>query len=102
MLRRRVVEVPDGDNFCVDEPINGIAEIRIAGVDAPERKRGRMATGEPGSWITTKILRRLIYGKIVELNIIKRSYDRWLADVFLNGRNLADILKRTSGTTDKF
>jgi len=92
-----VVKVPDGDTFYVSPPINGEDRIRIDDIKAPERKRGRYQRGEPGSLITTKILRKLIFGKMVDIDIVcKDIYGRWVAHVFLNGKNIATILKRRS------
>lgn len=86
----RVTWVIDGDTFRVATG----ERIRIAGIDAPETRRdqakcpaelalGRMATRQAIG---------LLKGRAVTIERVGRSYDRTVARVRLDGRDLAEVL----------
>lgn len=85
-----VTEVIDGDTFVVSQNWEWNGEsgdrVRIAGIDAPE-------IGTTGAEEAKKKLENLIKGKVVELkNLVAISYGRLVCDVYLNGRNIKELL----------
>lgn len=77
------VHVYDGDTFYL-----GTESIRLRGVDTPER-------GEPRSAMAARRLAELLRSGPV--TIVRRGldvYGRTLADVYVGGRNVADVLRR--------
>lgn len=71
----------DGDTFSY----NGI-KVRLRGIDAPE-------LGTPGGLEATQRLAALLReGAITIVPVSRDVYGRTVADVFLNGQNLADVL----------
>lgn len=84
----RVTAVVDGDTFDVSPRWQWKGQtgnrVRAAGYDAPELH-------EPGGQAGKTTLERLILGKSVELGTAHRvDRGRLVADVYLNGRNLAE------------
>lgn len=71
----------DGDTFIY----NGI-KVRVRGIDAPE-------IGTPGGFEAAQRLASLLReGSIKIVPVSRDVYGRTVADVFLNGQNLADVL----------
>ena len=59
--------------------------VRANGYNAPEE-------GQPGYQQAKDKLKKLIFGKEVELkNVIKITFGRLLCDVYIGGKNLADF-----------
>lgn len=87
-----VKRVIDGDTFEVDptwvwDKREG-NRVRIAGFDAPERRR-------PGAKAATDRLTRLIQGKRVGLGTVQRIHgNRLVCDVFVGQSNLVSLLQR--------
>ena len=94
----RLVSVYDADTFRVD--VNGwppiVGEnmpIRVLGVDAPEIRGKCALEKEQARAAKAFTLQALENGKTVELRNLKRGkYFRFLADVFIDGENLASML----------
>jgi endonuclease YncB( thermonuclease family) len=77
----RLLRPIDGDTFSY----NGI-KVRVRGIDAPE-------IGTPGGFEATQRLAALLReGSIKIVPISHDVYGRTVADVFLDGQNLADVL----------
>ncbi|MGE3151488.1 MAG: thermonuclease family protein [Nitrospiraceae bacterium] len=71
----------DGDTFAY----NG-TKVRLRGIDAPE-------TGTPGGFEAAQRLAALLReGAITIVPVSQDVYGRTVADVFLNGQNVADVL----------
>ncbi len=102
----KLISVYDGDTFRCNikewPPIIGKnISVRILGIDTPEikcsvKKKGKAecdrlkALARTAKKLTKNQLQR---AKIIELRNIQRGkYFRILADVYVDGRNLADIL----------
>ena len=80
-LDGRFLRPIDGDTFSY----NGI-KVRVRGIDAPE-------IGTPGGFEAAQRFASLLREGTIK--IVPVSYDvygRTVADVFLNGQNLADVL----------
>jgi endonuclease YncB( thermonuclease family) len=80
-FRRTVKRIIDGDTFVVSRRIGNTNKVRLANVDAPERqsKSGHTATNT---------LKGMIRGKVVSVTPVGRSYDRVVAKVTQNRRNI--------------
>lgn len=80
-IRRTVRGVIDGDTFLVNRKIGGTNRIRLANVNAPEKwsRYGGAATNA---------LRGLISGQRVSITPVGRSYDRIVAKVTQNRKNI--------------
>lgn len=82
--------VTDGDTFRLKSG----ERIRIAGIDAPEtqpgnaRCRAELARGKAA----TRAAIALLKGRRVEIERVGRSYDRTVARVRLDGRDVAALL----------
>lgn len=75
--------VHDGDTFSV-----GARRIRIRGIDAPER-------GQPGAAAAARRLAELLRHRPVVIVPVGRDvYGRLLADVYVGGRRVADLLRQ--------
>lgn len=75
------IRVVDGDTFRY-----GLQRIRIRGIDAPE-------LAEPGGMAAAKRLEELLkQGSVRMIPRGKDVYDRLVADVFVDGRNVAEML----------
>ena len=80
--------VYDGDSFEA-EGHNITIQVRLAGIDAPETgKDGRM--GQPYSLRAKAFLAEMIENRVVSLKGYgSGSYNRQLAEVFVDGKNVA-------------
>jgi endonuclease YncB( thermonuclease family) len=77
----RLLRPIDGDTFSY----NGI-KVRVRGIDAPE-------IGTPGGFEAAQRFAALLReGSIKIVPVSQDVYGRTVADVFLNGQNLADML----------
>lgn len=84
------ITVIDGDTIRI-----GMERIRLRGIDAPE-------LSEPGGWAATQRLTELLRAGSIQLIPRGRDvYDRMVADVFVNGQNVAELLKREGFTTSR-
>ena len=80
-LTGKVVGVADGDTITVLDSSNTQYKIRLAGIDAPEKKQ---AFGN----VSKQSLSDLVYGKQVDVNWDKQDrYGRTVGKVFVNGTN---------------
>ena len=86
-IERTVTRVIDGDTFEVDRAINGAMSVRLANYDAPEKD-------QPDGQKATDMLKRLIDGRTVTIKPKSTSYDRIVAEVFYNGENVTDLLRK--------
>jgi endonuclease YncB( thermonuclease family) len=86
----RVAYVIDGDTFRLESG----ERIRIAGIDAPETQprqakcRAEIARGEAA----TRNARALLNGRMVTIARVGRSYNRTVANVQLDGRDVSAVL----------
>lgn len=83
----RVVGVADGDTVTVLDGSNTQHKVRLAGIDAPEKKQ---AFGQ----VSKQHLSNLVYDKTVTIETTKRDrYQREIGKIFVNGRdaNLGQI-----------
>ena len=79
----RSIHVHDGDTFYV-----GAEVIRLRGVDTPE-------LGQPKSAAATRRLVQLLHsGPVTIVPRAEDVYGRTVADVYVGGRNVADVLRR--------
>ncbi len=77
----RHVQVVDGDTFRY-----GAERVRLRGIDTPE-------LNEPGGQEATLRLEELLHSGQVRIVPHGRDvYDRLVADVFVDGRNVAEML----------
>ena len=86
----RVAHVIDADTFRLE----GGLKIRIAGIDAAETRPGQAKCAleiERGKAATTR-LRAMIEGRRIRYSQVGRSYDRAVATVRFNGRDLGETL----------
>lgn len=80
-LYGRVVGVTDGDTVKVLDGSNQEHKIRLAGIDAPERK-------QPFGQKAKQHLSDLVYGKDVEVEWHKQDrYKRLVGKIFVRGRD---------------
>ena len=80
-LTGKVVGVADGDTITVLDSSNTQYKIRLAGIDAPEKKQ---AFGN----VSKQSLSDLVYGKQVDVDWEKQDrYGRTVGKVFVNGTN---------------
>jgi endonuclease YncB( thermonuclease family) len=94
----KVVKVYDGDTITIasklpylDSPIYRFS-VRINGIDCPEIKT-KCKDEKEIAILAKKFLENKILNKIVNLgNIQKEKYGRLLADVFLDGEKISDLL----------
>ena len=78
-----VVGAPDGDSMT----LAGGVELRLANVNAPE-------IGSPGAMEAQRYLHHLVFGRLVVFNVVARSYDRFVAEVWLNGVSINEAMRR--------
>lgn len=86
----RVAYVIDGDTFSLDTG----ERIRIAGIDAPETQQGQAkccAEIRRGQ-AATREARALLTGRMVTIERVGRSYNRTVANIRLDGRDVATML----------
>lgn len=91
--RGRVAYVIDGDTVRLD----GGERIRIAGIDAPETRVGqaRCAREIRRGKVATAVARALLEGREVTIVRVGRSYQRTVAHLLLEGRDVAgDLVRR--------
>lgn len=78
-LNGNVVAVSDGDTITVLDASNEQHKIRLAGIDAPEKK-------QPFGQASKQSLSDMVYGKKVEVEYTKRDrYGRTIGKVHVNG-----------------
>lgn len=78
-LSGRVVGVADGDTITILDNSNKQYKIRLAGIDAPEKK-------QPFGNVSKKSLSDLVYGKQVNVDYDKQDrYGRTVGKVFIDG-----------------
>lgn len=90
----RVIYVGDGDSFCVDvarknqglNPRDWV-EVRVANFYAPE-------LGSPDGPAAKRALERVAMGRRAVCRAQHRSHDRVVATCTINGRDIADLMRR--------
>ncbi|MBU2637893.1 MAG: thermonuclease family protein [Nanoarchaeota archaeon] len=85
-IQTKVKRIIDGDTFIVNKKIHGTDRIRLAGINQPERYQF-------GGKKATNILKGLIGGKRVTIIPVGRSYNRVVANVISNRKNITKRLK---------
>jgi len=88
----RVAYVIDGDTFRLASG----ERIRIAGIDAPETqpRQAKCARERAAGRAARETARALLTGRTVRIERVGRSYDRTVARVWVDGRDLASELVR--------
>ena len=81
--QRVVKSVIDGDTFELFQELEGSKFVRIANLNAPE-------LNEYGGKAAKERLRKLIEGKTVTIKPVGRSYNRIVAEVYINRRLVKD------------
>lgn len=82
VLTGKIVELADGDTVTVLDERKQQHKIRLAGIDAPERK-------QPYADASRKHLASLVFGKNVEVRFHKKDrYGRLVGTVFLDGSDV--------------
>ena len=83
VIAPEVIRVHDGDTFYA-----GLVTIRLHGIDTPE-------LGEPKATAATRRLTQLLgAGPVTIVPRAEDVYGRLVADVFVRGQNVADVLRR--------
>lgn len=85
-MERKVTKIIDGDTFQVGTAVEGFYYVRLARVRAPEKNTMAGVRAK-------NVLRGLIGGKVVAINPVGTSYNRIVAEVFLYGRNINDVMR---------
>lgn len=81
-LHGRVVAVADGDTLTLLDASNQQFKIRLAGIDAPEKK-------QPFGQVSKQHLASMVFGKPVAVEWLKRDrYQRTIGKVLLDGRDV--------------
>lgn len=81
-LEGRVVGVADGDTITILDAANSQYKIRLAGIDAPEKK-------QPFGNVSKKSLSDLVFGKQVTIDYSKQDrYGRVVGKVRVDGSNV--------------
>lgn len=83
----RVVAVADGDTVTVLDSSNTQHKVRLAGIDAPEKK-------QPFGQVSKQHLSNLVFDKTVTIETSKRDrYQREIGKILVNGRdaNLSQV-----------
>lgn len=83
-FKARASSVIDGDTFWTESPS---VKVRLARVNAPEM-------GSPGGDRARQTLSAKILGQIVDIDPVGTSFDRIVAEVWLNGENVNDYMRR--------
>jgi len=79
LLEGRVVGVADGDTITILDNTNTQFKIRLAGIDAPEKK-------QPFGNVSKKSLSDMVYGKQVTIDWNKQDrYGRMVGKVLIDG-----------------
>lgn len=81
-LRRKVQKVIDGDTFKVRKNVVGSQYIRMAGVNAPEKR-------QQGYMMAKNRLKKRIEGKIVTITPVGKSYGRTVGKVTYRRKRLS-------------
>lgn len=115
LKKENIIKVYDGDTFYVRIPkypaiIGENIAIRIDGIDTPEIRSQLLAERQKAHMARNFVLNKLMCAKSIVLKNIKRDkYFRIDADVFVDGKNIADILveeklgyRYDGGTKEKF
>ena len=90
VLIGKVVGLADGDTVTVLDEQKQQHKIRLAGIDAPERK-------QPYADASRKHLASLVFGKTVEVRFHKKDrYGRLVGTVYLEGSDV-NLLQVTAG-----
>jgi endonuclease YncB( thermonuclease family) len=80
-IQGRVVAVTDGDTITVLDGTNRQHKVRLAGIDAPERRQAFHEASRQN-------LVRLAHGKRVVVDWYKLSYKRLVGNVYLEGADI--------------
>lgn len=81
-LEGRVVGIADGDTITIVDTTNTQHKIRLAGIDAPEKR-------QPFGNVSKQSLSDLVFGKQVVVDYQKLDrYDRVVGKVFVDGVNV--------------
>jgi len=95
---KNIVKVYDGDTFHANinnvHPLIGdTVSIRVKGIDAPEIRGSRPCEKAKAKEAKAFVIDKLSNAKKIELTNIQRGkYFRILADVLIDGQNLAEML----------
>jgi endonuclease YncB( thermonuclease family) len=98
LVCNQVVSVYDGDTFkcdifCIPAIIGDDISIRINGIDTPEMKDKRPEVKELAEKAKQFVTDRVMSAEVIELRNPQRGkYFRIVADVYIDGVNLADEL----------
>jgi endonuclease YncB( thermonuclease family) len=85
-----VAEVHDGDSFNLTAKRGERVRVRIAGIDAPERE-------QPYGQQSKRSLEAMLRSGEIELDAIKKDrFDRWVANVSIQGQDLG-LMQIASG-----
>ena len=87
-----VVSVSDGDTFTIKHCYGDHCQperIRLHYVDAPEVAKNRKEVNQPGGIEAKEFLTSLLKGKVVKISVVSKSYDRYVCDVTVGGRDAA-------------
>lgn len=93
-----LVSVYDGDTVFVDicnwpAIIGKRVGIRVEGIDAPERRASNPLVRELAAEARMFVVKKLRDSESIELRKMKRGkYFRIVADVYVDGQNLGDLL----------
>jgi endonuclease YncB( thermonuclease family) len=77
----RVVGITDGDTLTIVDADRIQHKIRIAGIDAPEKR-------QPFGEASRQNLAHLTFGKLTTVKWYKRSYKRLVGNAFVNGKDI--------------
>lgn len=93
--RAAFVRAIDGDTYELEIDLgfrSSISlEVRLRGVDTPER-RGETKEAGNASTLVAEDLLKAANTIVIVTHKDRRSFTRWVADVWLDGVNLADTL----------
>lgn len=94
-----VLSVTDGDSFTVRHcygKVRGCVQekIRLRYVDAPEVAHTKNGINQPGGLEAKDYVTTIAKGKGVTVSVVNRSYDRYVADVTLDGMDLSELVVR--------
>ena len=95
-----VVKVYDGDTITVNIPsfppiIGKEISVRIYGIDTPEMKGGTVREKELAIKARALVVERISKAKEIELRNLRRDkYFRILAEVYVDGESIAEVLIR--------
>lgn len=81
-LRGQVQRVADGDSFTLIDSVGRQVEVRMHGIDAPERN-------QPHANVARSTLQRLLEGQAVEIEVLDEdNYGRQVGVVYRAGENI--------------